>query len=328
MPPRRLIVPFVLLVGLLLTACSSAEPAAPAPSAEPVTITHLFGTTTIPAPPTRVVTLGVTDADAALALGTTPVALTGYAFYRSTGGLGPWARPLVSGEQPVLLESDSQPNLEQIAGLRPDLIIGINAGFDRSVYEKLSAVAPTIARPEGTAAYAVPRSDATRVIAQALGKSAEGEELIRRADDAYAAAVAANPGFRGKVGTVVLPYDGKYGAYTPGDARGQVVAGLGFTLPQGVAALDTGERFFVEVAPEQAGILDGDVLVMLADQPAARSAVDADAVLQQVPVVADGRMIVPDTDTRGAMTYNSVLSVPYALDHLVPQLSAALATQA
>ncbi|MCE0768525.1 hypothetical protein LWC35_37375 [Pseudonocardia kujensis] len=134
-------------------------------------------------------------------------------------------------------------------------------------------------------------------------------------DDAYTAAVAANPGFRGQVGAVVLPYDGKCGAYTPGDARGQVMAGLGFTLPQGVAALDTGERFFVEVAPGRVGILDGDVLVMLADQPAARAAVDADAVLRQVRVVVSGRMIVPDTDTRGAMSYNSVLSVlsvPYA----------------
>jgi iron complex transport system substrate-binding protein len=36
-------------------------------------------------------------------------------------------------------------------------------------------------------------------------------------------------------------------------------------------------------------------------------------------------MILPDLDTRGAMTYNSVLSVPYALDRLVPQLAEAVA---
>ena len=35
-------------------------------------------------------------------------------------------------------------------------------------------------------------------------------------------------------------------------------------------------------------------------------------------------MIVPDSDTRGATTDDGVHSVPYALDHLVPQLCAAL----
>ncbi|WP_181779865.1 ABC transporter substrate-binding protein [Pseudonocardia pini] len=319
----------VLLCGLLLlTACSAAPdptPSGPAASgAYPVTIEHIFGSTTVPKAPERIVTLGVTDADAVLALGSTPVALTGFAFYAQTGGLGPWARPLVQGTPPVVLAS-TQPDLEQIAGLRPDLILGISAGFDRAVYDKLAAIAPTIARPAGTVAYAVPRDVQTRMIAQALAKQAEGEALVAKANDAYSAAVAANPAFAGKTGTVVLPYEGKYGAYTPGDGRGQVMAALGFTLPAGVAALDTGKSFFIDVSPEQVGILDGDVLVMLADQPAARAAVDADPVLAQVPVVAGGRMIVPDLDTRGAMTYNSVLSVPYAIDRLVPQFAQAVA---
>jgi iron complex transport system substrate-binding protein len=103
------------------------------------------------------------------------------------------------------------------------------------------------------------------------------------------------------------------------------LAARGFSRPAGVPAADDGERFFVEVAPERVGILDGDVLVMLADQPGARAAIDADPVLNRLPVVAQGRMVVPDTDTRGAITYNSVLSVPYALDSLVPQLAEAVA---
>ncbi|GAA4543009.1 iron-siderophore ABC transporter substrate-binding protein [Pseudonocardia xishanensis] len=314
-----------MALAALLTACSSGGTPTPAAGgAYPVTVTHAFGSTTVSAAPTRIVTLGVTDADAVLALGSTPVALTGFAFYASTGGLGPWARPLVQGTPPVVLTS-AQPDLEQIASLRPDLILGISAGFDQTVYDKLAAIAPTVARPAGTVAYAVPRDVQTRTIAQVLGKGAEGEALIATANTAYADAKAANPAFEGRTGTVVLPYDGKYGAFTPGDGRGQVMADLGFELPAAVTALDTGTSFFIDVSPEQVGILDGDVLVMLADQPAARAAVDADPVLRQVPVVAQGRMVVPDLDTRGAMTYNSVLSVPYAIEHLVPQLAGAVA---
>lgn len=324
---RRVLIVVFVLWGLVLAACSPpAEPEQAAPATDgafPVTIEHVFGSTTVPAAPTRIVTLGVTDADAVLALGSSPVGLTGYAFYAEAGGLGPWARPLVQGT-PVLLNA-TEPDIEQIAGLQPDLILGISAGFEQPLYDRLSAIAPTVARPPGTVAYAVPRDVQTRTIAQAMGKQDEAEGLIEDAGAAYAEAVAANPAFAGKTGTVVLPYDGKYGAYTPDDSRGQVMAELGFTLPPAVTALDTGESFFIEVAPEQTGILDGDVLVMLADQPAARTAVDGDPVLRQVPVVAGGRMVIPDVDTRGAMTYNSVLSVPFALDNLVPQLAAAVA---
>jgi iron complex transport system substrate-binding protein len=75
---------FAVLAAFLLTAvlaaCGSGEQAAPqnpgaAPPAGtpfPVTIEHAFGTTTVERAPERVVTLGVTDADAVLALGTTP----------------------------------------------------------------------------------------------------------------------------------------------------------------------------------------------------------------------------------------------------------------
>jgi iron complex transport system substrate-binding protein len=317
-----------LLLLTVLAACGAGDPVAPAaPSPAggpfPVTIEHAFGATTIEQAPERVVTLGVTDADPVLALGITPLAVTGYSYYPETG-LGPWAQELVRGPQPIRLTSDSTPDIEQIAVLEPDLIIGVSAGFDQAVYDRLSSLAPTIARPAGVAAYTVPRGQATTMIATALGRAEQGAALVQQADDAFAEAVAEHPEFRGRTGAVVLPYEGRYGAYFPADARGQVMAELGFEVPEQLAARDTGERFFAEVSREQLGILDGDVLVVLADAPAGRAFVDGDEILQSLTVVAEGRMVVPDTDTRGAMTANSVASVPYALDHLVPALAEAL----
>jgi iron complex transport system substrate-binding protein len=308
------------------TSTDSSASTAPAPTsgpaadAFPVTIEHLWGSTTIDAAPERVVTLGVTDADTVLELGVTPVALTGFAFFDT--GLGPWATPLVEGEMPLLLTGE--PNVEQIATLDPDLILAISAGFDEPIYEQLAAIAPTVVRPAGTAAYQVPRDEATRMIATALGQPGRGEELIAGADAQFTAAAAAHPEFAGRTGVVVLPYDGKYGAYTPRDARGRFMAELGFELPPAIAALDDGSNFFIELSQEQVGLLDADVLVMLADAPDARAFVDGDQVLQQVPVVRDGRMVIPDTDTRGSITYNTPLSVPYAMDHLVPLIADAL----
>jgi iron complex transport system substrate-binding protein len=315
------------VVVLVLAGCGSGDdataPAAAQPSgAFPVTIEHAFGATTIERTPERVVTLGVTDADPVLALGTTPVAVTGYTFFPETG-LGPWAQERVQGEQPVLLPAEANLNIEQVAALNPDLIIGVNAGFDQSFYERLSAIAPTLARPADREPYTVPADQATRMIAAALGRVPEGEQLIEATEVAYAAAVAAHPEFQGRTGTVVLPYDQTYGAFFPGDGRGRMMARLGFSLPPQIAELDTGE-FYTEVSRERLGMIDGDVLVMLADDPATRAFVDADPVLQTLPVVRRGAMVVPDTDTRGAMTSSSVLSVPYALERLVPMLAEAL----
>ena len=49
----------------------------------PVTIKHALGETVIPAAPQRIVTLGWSSTDAAIALGTVPV---GFPSFRSAGG--------------------------------------------------------------------------------------------------------------------------------------------------------------------------------------------------------------------------------------------------
>lgn len=324
---RRPLLAVLLLAGLLLTACTSAPEDGPPPAAGgggpfPVTVEHVYGTTTIPAAPARVVTLGVSDADPVLALGVTPVALAGYASYENTGGLGPWARDRVQGPPPQVLTGEPSP--ERIAALDPDLIVAVSSALDRPTYDVLSRIAPVVARPPGTIAFGVPLAEQTRVIATALGRAGQGEELVRRTEAAFADARSGNPRFAGRTATVVLPFDGRYGAFSQADARGRFMTSLGFVQPPAVARIDTGGSFYAELSAEQAGTLDGDVLVMLADGPSGRAAVERDPVLRQVPVVRDGRMVIPDADTQGALTYNTVLSVPFALQRLVPQVAAAV----
>ncbi|MCZ2838050.1 ABC transporter substrate-binding protein [Modestobacter sp. VKM Ac-2985] len=318
------------LVLLTLSGCGSEDTAA-APSeagtaaadAFPVTIDHLWGSTTIEEEPERVVVLGVTDSDPVLALGTVPVAVQPYTFYSETG-VGPWAEELLQGQELEVIPSTGDVNVEQIAAYAPDLIVGVSAGFDEVVYDQLSQIAPTLVRPAGTRAYGVPRDEATRMIARALGQKERAEELIAEADAAFADAVAENPQFQGATATVMLPFSGVYGAYLPADARGQVMDELGFEVPAPILAEDTGESFYVELSQERLDLADGDVLVVLTDD-ASRAVVEGDAVLQDLPVVREGGLVLPDLDLRGAMTYNTVLSAPYAVAELTPLLQEALA---
>lgn len=318
-----------LIVLLPLTACGNADdgssesspPSQTAEGAFPVTVEHEFGSTTIEEEPERVVTLGVTDADAVLALDLVPVGNTGYTFYES--GLGPWTDDLVGGAELTRIDSDSEPNIEQIANLAPDLIIGVSAGFDDAVYEDLSQIAPVVARPAGTAAYTVPRDEATEVIATALGRPEEGAALNGATDELLAQARAEYPEFEGLTGTAVLPYDGKYGAYLPGDARGRFLLSLGFDIPEAISEQDSGDSFFVELSTERVDLLDGDLLLVMSDDEDF-DITEGASVFDSLDVVRRDAVVTTTLDERGAVTYNSVLSVPYALDHLVPRIGEAL----
>lgn len=316
----------VIALGVAGTACSTADNGDTATQSAdgvfPVVIDHIYGSTTIAEKPTRIVTLGVSDADAVIALGTVPVGNAGYTFYET--GLGPWTDELVGDAPLTLLGSESEPNFELIASLAPDLITGLNAGFDEATYARLSDIAPTVARPAGSAAYAVDREVATDTIARAMGESERGEELNAQTTAALEQVRAAHPEFAGKTAAVVLPYDGQFGAYLPGDARGTFVTSLGFEIPEPILAQDDGTNFFVPVSAENISQLDADVVLYLGTSE------DIDVVAEN-PIfgtltAARNDSIVPlSIDQRGAITYNSVLSIPFAIDAVVPRVADAVA---
>ena len=333
-PPVRALRCAAALAALtLLSACGTGADTAAGgdadgggPAAEegafPVTVEHEFGETTLTAAPERIVTLGVTDADAVLALGAVAVGNTGFAFFET--GLGPWTDELVGDAETTLLDSDSEPNIEQVANLAPDLIIGVSAGFDEAVYEDLSQIAPVVARPAGTAAYSVAREEATASIAAAMGVPERGAELNAETDALLEEVRREHPEFAGLVGGAVLPYDGRFGAFLPGDARGRFLVSLGFEIPEAITERDTGEGFFVEVPAENVEWLDGGLLLVLSDDENYDPA-EAAPVFADLDVVRGGAALVTTIDQRGAITYNSVLSIPYAVDTLVPRIADALA---
>ncbi|MGG7463132.1 MULTISPECIES: ABC transporter substrate-binding protein [unclassified Plantibacter] len=108
------------------------------PGVFPRTITHAAGTTELAAKPKRVVVLDTGELDEVLALGVTPVGIP------TTDGANPTPAYLADKVKGIETVGKIQElNLEAIAALKPDLILGSQLRADK-LYPQLSAIAPTV----------------------------------------------------------------------------------------------------------------------------------------------------------------------------------------
>ena len=159
-----LLVP-ALLAGLLVAPASARE------------ITHAMGVTDVPDNPQRIVVLTNEGTEALLAIGVIPVGAV-----ESWNG-DPWYPYLMPmmGEA-TLLGAEGAVNLELIAALEPDLILGSKVRQE-AVYEQLSAIAPTVMTETLGGVW----RDNLAVYADAVGKSAEAELALAAFDGRIAA---------------------------------------------------------------------------------------------------------------------------------------------
>jgi iron complex transport system substrate-binding protein len=314
--------------GGFLAACGDSGTAdAPATSSSggtggtfPASVTHQFGTTTVDAAPKTVVSLGWGDADALLALGVVPAGILDW-FKAWPVGVGPWAQDKLGGAKPTIL-TGPEINFESVATLRPDLITFTKSDNVQATWDKLDKLAPTLSGPAGAAPYLTPLKDQTVMIAQALGRKADGETLVSGADKALADAKAANPSFAGKTVVVGAYFNGQYGAYLKGDGRVDFMEALGFTNSPKVEALKK-NNFYVDISAEQVALLDADLTVMFGI--GAAEDLKNDKVLNSIASAKAGHLvIVSDSDLVNAFSTNSVLSIPYTIEKFVPQVKTAL----
>ncbi len=299
----------------MLAACGGEERAPAAGSG--VEIEHQLGTTTIEGPPQRVVTVGLRDQDFALALGVKPLGVASWFGDTLKDETGPWAHDLYGEDIPEIIANTDGPSYEKIAALRPDLILGVYSGMTETQYKKLSQIAPTIADPKGFADYTVPWQDQLAITGKALGKAQEAEDLTADIDAQFAAARKAHPDFEGK-SVIYGGLAGQFpGAYTSGDQRASFLEDLGFEVPKEINALSSEGNFFVELSPEKYKLFERDVVVALGENP----------LLDKLDAAKEGRVITVDElkgSLSGALSFSSPLSLPYALEEMVPRLEAAV----
>jgi iron complex transport system substrate-binding protein len=302
---------------------TSGTTAAAAAGAFPVTVKHVLGETTIPAAPKRVVTYGYTDQDPVLALGTIPVGTLQW-IPQWRRGVGVWAEQDLGDADPKVYSGNSI-DFEGIAAARPDLITIVTYALPKADYEKLSKIAPTVPAPAGYPDWGVPWQAATEQLGRALGKPAEAKTLVADAEALFTKVKADHPDFAGKEVLIVAPGEGQLSVFAPTDTRGRFVTSLGFEQPADIAKV-VGDEFYAYISDERLDLLDVDALIVMADTPAVSKELLAKPAFSRLSVVRDGRAImVEDLDLSMALSASSVLSIPYALDRIVPQLQTALA---
>lgn len=303
-----------------------ATPAASPEAVFPVTIEHKYGSTTISEAPERVLALGYNEQDPILAVGVVPVAVR-YWFGDESSAVFPWARDELGAASPEILNMTfGELDFEAIAALRPDLILGVYSGITEDEYATLSRIAPTVAQSGEYVDFGVPWQETTLTVGRALGRLERAEELVAEVEARFTTARADHPEWAGKTVVVGSPDgSGQFGFVASQDPRARIFTSLGFTVP---AELDTiaGGQFYGTISLERADLLDQDLLVFHQMQwvKGGRAAIEADPLLSQLNAMREGRVLFIDGDLDDAVQFATVLSLPFALDRLVPMIEDAL----
>ncbi|MFE4519259.1 ABC transporter substrate-binding protein [Kitasatospora sp. NPDC056783] len=214
-----------------------------APGVYPRTIRHAMGETVVPARPTRVVVLDTGELDNVAALGIQPV---GVVYADASKSLPSYLKDKAGS--PAAVGTINSLNLEAIAALKPDLILGSQLRAQEQ-YAQLSKIAPTVfsLRP------GYPWKQNFLLNASAFGLEAEARSQL----DAYQAAAAAIGAKLGDKRPAITPL-----RFMPGRTR--LYAELSFIgtiltdvpLPQ--PEIERVKELAVEVSPEQIDKADAD----------------------------------------------------------------------
>ena len=296
----------------------------------PVTVEHVYGTTTVPAAPKRVVSVGMHEQDFLYALGIAPVGVKEW-FGGHPYATWPWAEAArkAVGAEPQVMDTQGI-NLEWVLAQNPDLIIAIYVTMDEDIYAQLSKIAPTIVTPAGFEHWGAPWQAELRIIDQATsGTTEKSDAIVADFDRHYAEVRAKYPQLAGKTGTNVY-YDPSSGftAWSSNDLASKFLIDLGLTFPPELDALAQADNR-IDVSPENLRLLDMDVAIWPVDDPAAglQPTVEAMPLYQNLRLAKEGRSVFMD-DGHGlayaAMSWQTPLSLGYLLDTLPPVLAAAV----
>ncbi|MEU4838797.1 ABC transporter substrate-binding protein [Nocardia testacea] len=256
-----------LLAGGLLFAgaCGSGEPSASAPGGAEgaaISIQHAMGTTTIDAPPERVVALDPSFSDAALLL---DAPLVGYVQYREDRD-NPF--PDYLGEiddavaDSVNVGTIAEPDLEKILELEPDLIISAKVRHE-PLYDQLSKIAPTVFSETTGPTW----KQNVVLLGEALGRKDRAEELVTGYEERAAAVGeqirAAHPG----VTYSLVRFAGENTArlYSSSSFIGEIMTDMGIPRPAG--APDSEDSIFTPLSVEQILAADAEIVMVSAYTP-------------------------------------------------------------
>lgn len=315
---------------ILLAAALLLVPAAAQAQDFPTTVEHVYGTTTVPEAPKRVVSIGYHEQDFLYALGIAPVGVKEW-----WGGhpyaTWPWAEAerAALNATPEVMKGEGI-NFEWVLAQDPDLIIAIYREMDEDDYAALSKIAPTVVTPAGYNLWGAPWQAELRIIDQATsGNTQKSDAIVADFTRRYDEVRAAYPELSGKTGTNVY-FDSATGAFTAygsGDLASKFLIDLGLGYPPSLDALSQDDNR-IDISPENIALIDLDVAVFPIEDPAAgqQQLIEALPTYKTLRLAKEGRAVWLD-DGQGlayaAMSWQTPLSLGYLLDVLPPAIAAA-----
>ena len=238
-----------LALAATFTACSATKKENvdnESVNTETRTIEHAMGTTDIKGTPKRIVVLTNEGTEALLELGVKPVGAA-----KSWTG-DPWYKHIEKEMEGVESVGDeSQINIEAVAALNPDLIIG-NKMRHEKIYEQLSEIAPTVYSNTLRGEW----KPNLEFYAKVLDKEAEGKEIIKKFDDRVdSIAKLAGDNLKTEV-SIVRFMPGKTRIYLGDTFSGTILKQLGFARPENQRS----DEFTIEIGKERLNEADGQVM--------------------------------------------------------------------
>jgi iron complex transport system substrate-binding protein len=345
MNPRLAATAAAVALAATLSACSTGSAAEENETtaslgeadagAFPVTIEHVYGETTIEEEPQRVVALGWSDPDVVLSLGVVPIGASNNPWGGTEEGSTIWfdeALAEIDGaEAPTRIDDTSSGiagAVGDIAKLQPDLILATNSGMTKAEHEKLSKLGvPVVAYPGK--AWMTSWRDSLDMIGKALGRNELADQVEADVEKTLAGAEEDYPNLIGKSHFVswIDPTDtSSVGVY--GDSRATVLTEVGLTQPGWVDDVTKGEAYGT-ISAERAGSLESDLVMLTAESQAEADKLTNDKLVAKIPAVAAGNVWwdLPDHSTAYALDVATTLSLPYMVEHLLPELDMVLADQ-
>jgi iron complex transport system substrate-binding protein len=303
----------LIAVTLVLGALVGAAPALA--QAYPVTIAHAYGETIIDKPATRVVTWGWSSTEASIALGVVPV---GFPTFRSEGfdeDVVPWVEEALAkagGETPFILDNAAGPPIEQIAALKPDLILAVYSGITEDEYKLLSQIAPVVPFPDTpwTASW----QQVITIAGEALGKPDEGKALVARLEHFVRDEAAKYPELAGTSAVTLIDYNGALAIHSADDARAKMLALAGMSIPPRPEAAGPAEGFWYPMSYENADRIPADVLIAFFSTPEAADAFFAIPTIAAAPQIKQGAFVrMDDRILNTGVISSSALSIEWAM---------------
>lgn len=312
---------------LRLVALFAVMALAPAATAQqfPVTIKHAFGETVIDAAPKRVVTWGWSSQDAAIALGTVPV---GMPTFRSEGydaDILPWTADAIAAlgaPAPVILNDSNELPIEQIAALKPDLILAVYSAISEPEYQLLSQIAPVVPFPEKpwTASW----QEVITITGQALGKADEAQTLVASLEQLIVDEAAKHPELAGASVASFIDYDGLTAVHSADDPRAKLLLAAGMVYAEKPAAAGPSEAFWYPLSYENFDQLSADIIIGFFNTPEAADEFFGRSYIAAAEQVKRGSIVKMDDRILNLSVISaSALSLPWGLPRYFDKIAEA-----